>query len=197
MPRARHLTFRQRCINPFAMRIQSVLHCLTATIALFTLSIQAAPATFKVSDLTFSRPEKWEWIETTSSMRAAQLKVSDEKTKQSAEVIFFYFGPGGGGGVQANVDRWLGQFSEPREKLNSKTEETTVNGTKVTYVQAEGTYQSGMPGGPKTPQPNSALVGAIVEAKQGAVFVRMVGSKDLAKASVADFKKMIEGALKN
>ncbi len=130
-------------------------------------------------------------------MRAAQLKVTDEKTKQNAEVVFFYFGPGGGGGVQANLDRWLGQFSEPREKLNAKVENTEVNGTKVTYVHAEGTYQSGLPGGPKTPMPNHALLGAIVEGKQGAVFVRLTAPKELAKASNADFRKMIESALKH
>ena len=42
----------------------------------------------------------------------------------------------------------------------------------------------------------SALEGAIVEADQGSVFVRMTGPKDLVKASVADFRKMIESALK-
>ena len=90
----------------------------------------------------------------------------------------------------------MGQFQEPREKINPKIEEVTVEKHKVTYVQAEGTYKSGMPGGPQTPMPDFALAGAIIEATEGSVFVRMTGPKDLVKAALAEFKKMVEGALK-
>jgi hypothetical protein len=155
-----------------------------------------SPTTFRVSELAFTRPTGWEWVEVTSSMRKAQLKVVDAKTKASAEVIFFHFGPGGAGGTKANVDRWLGQFQEPRDKINAKSEEVTVGKHKVTYVQAEGTYKSGMPGGPQTPMPDYGLAGAIIEASEGSVFVRMTGPKAFVNASLADFKKMVEGALK-
>lgn len=156
-----------------------------------------APATFKVSNFTFKRPAAWEWVETTSMMRKAQLKVNDADKKNSAEVVFFHFGPGNGGGVQPNVDRWFRQFEGSREKINAKTEETTVGKHKVTYVSAEGTFMSGMPGGPTTPQPNSALRGAIIENEtEGSVFVKMTGPAALVKASNDDFRKMIESALK-
>src|ERR1044072_8473504 len=84
-----------------------------------------SPTTFRVSEFSFPRPAGWEWVEVTSQMRKAQLKVVDAKSKASAEVIFFHFGPGSAGGTKANVDRWLGQFQEPREKINAKTEEVT------------------------------------------------------------------------
>jgi len=129
-------------------------------------------------------------------MRKAQLKVTDSKSKASADVIFFYFGPGNGGGTKANVERWYGQFKEPRDKINPRSEEVTIGKHKVTYVQAEGTYMSGMPGGPQTPMPGFALAGAIVEAEQGSVFVRMTGPKELVNVSLAEFKKMVESGLK-
>ena len=88
-----------------------------------------APATFKVSEFTFKRPADWGWVETTTAMRKAQLKVTDAKSKESAEVVFFYFGPGGGGGTKANVDRWLGQFQDASEP---KSEEVTLGKTRVT-----------------------------------------------------------------
>lgn len=150
------------------------------------------PKTFKVSEFTFDRPASWQWVQVNSSMRKAQLKVEDSAKKESAEVVFFYFGEGGGGSTQANIDRWLGQFAEPKEKLNSKVESVTVGGRKITYVQAEGTYQSGMPGGPKTPLANSMLIGGIIEGEQGSVFVRLTGPAALAKSAQADFRKMIE-----
>jgi hypothetical protein len=108
-------------------------------------------------------------------------------------VVFFHFGEGGGGGTKANIDRWLSQFQEPREKLQSKVEEVTVNQRKITYVQAQGTYLSGMPGGAKTPQPNTMLLGAIIEGQDGSVFVRLTGPVRLSTASQAAFRKMVEG----
>jgi hypothetical protein len=152
-----------------------------------------APATFKVSEFTFTRPSGWEWVETSSSMRKAQLKVSDAKSKGNAEVVFFFFGPGGGGGAKANVDRWFSQFQDAK---NKKTDETKANGTKITYVQTEGTYLSGMPGGAKTPMPDQMLQGAILESEQGDVFVKMTGPIELVKSSKDAFRKMVETAKK-
>jgi hypothetical protein len=155
----------------------------------------AGPKSFQVGEFSFSSPQDWEWVPSTSSMRKAELRVEDKDKKQKAEVVFFHFGEGGGGGTKANIDRWLGQFEEPREKINAKIDDAKVKNRKVTYVQAEGTYLSGMPGGPKTPQPNSMLLGAILESDQGNVFIRMTGPADLVKASRDDFKKMVEAAL--
>jgi ribosomal protein L7/L12 len=158
-----------------------------------TLFAQAG-TTFKVSEFTFTRPANWESVEVTSQMRKAQFKIADAKTKGVADVIFFHFGAGDGGGTKANVDRWFGQFKEPRDQIKAKTEEATIGGHKVTYVQAEGTYLSGMPGGPQTPMPGYALAGAIIESAQGSVFIRMTGPQALVKDSLADFKKMVESA---
>ena len=72
----------------------------------------------------------------------------------------------------------------------------TLGKRRVTYAEAQGTYLSGMPGGPKTAMPNHALLGAIIESDQGNVFVRMTGPIDLVKNSMAEFKKMIESGLK-
>src|SRR5436190_6277863 len=166
--------------------------CLLASVRLMR-GADAAPATFKVGEFTFTRPAAWEWVETTSSMRKAQMKVSDPKSKGSGEVVFFFFGPGGGGGAKANVERWFGQFQDAK---NKKTEEAKAAGTKVTYVQTEGTYISGMPGGPKTAMPDQMLQGAILESEQGDVFIKMTGPIELVKASKETFRKMVETAKK-
>jgi hypothetical protein len=146
-----------------------------------------------VGEFSFTRPEKWEWVEVTSSMRKAQLKVPGPNKSQSAEVVFFYFGEGNGGGTKANVDRWLGQFEN---KSDPKVEEAKVGSHRLIYVQVEGTYLSGMPGGPRTPQPKSMLNGAIIESDQGNVFIKMTGPAVLVKSAKEEFKKMVEGALK-
>ena len=53
-----------------------------------------------------------------------------------------------GGSVQANVDRWFKQFSDGY--TDAKTEE--AGNTTITFVKAEGTFASGMPGGPIPPR---------------------------------------------
>lgn len=172
--------------------LSRALFALAGFVFLTASSRAQEHATFSVGEFNFTRPAKWEWVEVSSPMRKAQLKVPDADGKAGAEVVFFQFGPNAGS-TQANVDRWLRQF-DPRDK-DSK-EETTVGKTKITYVQAEGTYKSGMPGGPTTPMADYALMGAIIESEDGNVFVKMTGPKALVKANVAEFKKMIEGAPK-
>ncbi len=174
--------------------LRSLLFCCAA-ISLITAAQAAGPETFKVSEFTFKRPGSWEWVEVASQMRKAQLKVTSKEAKEPGEVVFFFFGPQSGG-TKANVDRWLGQFEEGRDKINAKIEEKTVGKVKVTYVSAEGTYKSGMPGAAPTPKAGYALLGAIVEGEEGSVFARLTGPATLTKGARGDFEKMIESGLK-
>ena len=160
-----------------------------------TTTLFAAEETFKAGSFTFQKPAAFKSQPTEpGGMRAAQLEFAD--AKGTAEAIFYYFGQGQGGGTQANVDRWLTSFQEPKDKLNSKVEKKKVGSSEVTYVEAEGTYMSGMPGAPKTPQPGSKLLGAILESPNGNVFVRMTGPIATVKAADVEFRKMIESSLK-
>lgn len=155
----------------------------------------AAPATFKVGQFTFTRPGAWEWVEVTSPMRKAQLRVTDSATKETADVTFFEF-DARAGDPQANVDRWINQFEESRDKLKPQISQTTIGGWKVTYVQAQGTYKGGMPGGPPNRTPHYGLMGAIIEGKESNVFIKLTGPAALTEKASADFKKMVENSVK-
>ena len=182
--------------NSLSMCITSpIAVALLVLVSVISTATAEAPAKFKVGELTFARPADWEWVESTSMMRKAQLKLTSADKQQTGEVVFFHFGEGGGGGTQANIDRWLGQFEEPKEKLQSKVESVTVNQRKISYVQAQGTYLSGMPGGPKKAQPNTMLLGAIIDSDGGNVFIKLTAPMDLAKPAQATFRKMVEGSL--
>src|SRR5882762_6247622 len=111
-------------------RFCSTLACF----ALLILPLMAAesPKSFKVGEFSFTRPADWEWVAVTSSMRKAQLKVSGADKSENAEVVFFHFGEGNGGGTKPNVDRWMSQF---QDQSNPKVEETKVGKHRVTYVQ--------------------------------------------------------------
>jgi len=141
----------------------------------------------EVAGYSFSSPAKWESSTPTSKMRKAQFKVPGTSGNE-AEVAFFYFGGGGAGGVKANVERWMSQFEEAKDRI---VKSTTIGETPVTYVQAHGTFLSGGFVGPKTPKPNFALLAAIIEGKNGAIFIKMTGPKETVEGQVSAMKKMV------
>ena len=153
------------------------------------------PATFKVGAFNFTRPAEWSWVPVPPAMQAmrkAQLTAPGKEGGKPADIIFYYFGAGQGGGVKPNVDRWLAQF--PEKTAPEKVEEKEIGGTKVTFVSVEGTYSSGMPTGPKTPMTGYALQGAILDHADGAVFVKMTGPAPAVQAAQARFQEFIAAA---
>src|SRR5574341_2055418 len=60
------------------------------------------------SRLAYDPPKDWKPVEATSSMRLAQWSYGSK-----SEIVVFYFGEGQGGSVEANLDRWYGQFEQP------------------------------------------------------------------------------------
>jgi hypothetical protein len=153
-----------------------------------------APATFAVGEFLFTRPADWQWIETSGGMRAAELRITGTDASQMASVTFFHFGAGMGGGVDANVARWLGQFAESPDVLKPSIDKGLMGAVPITFVKARGTFNSGMPGQPTTPMPDYALHGAILESKQGDVFVKMTGPSAIVDSAGAAFDKFIKDA---
>lgn len=165
--------------------------CSIVAMGLLTETLTAAdPVEFRVGAFEFSRPAGWKWIVPSSGMRKAQLEVPGEN-HEKAEITFFHFGPGQGGSVNANVERWFSQFPGGRTSRSEASQGRTL----VHYVQAQGTFQSGMPGGPTTPLEAYALEGAILQdAQSGDVFVKMTGPEALVESSAPLLMDMINQA---
>lgn len=179
------------CSNRHFMYIRILF---AAALFAFSVTLHAEdPTSFEVGTLKFQRPNEWQWVPVSSPMRKAQLKVPGEDPAKSADITFFHFGAGQGGDVQANAQRWLKQFraNEGAEKIETQE----INGKKVTLVSTEGTFNSGMPGAAATPLPDQALLGAIVDDPQGAVFIKMTGPAPLVKKSREKFIDFIKTAV--
>ena len=161
---------------------------LLLAIALPTAARAADPVEFGVGAFPFERPSGWQWVVPSSPMRKAQLAVPGQDGP--AEVTFFHFGAGQGGGVQANVDRWFGQFQDAKTSQSREM----AGRTGVTIVRATGNFLSGMPGGPTTPMPGYALLGAILESPEGDVFVKMTGPAATVASAGEAFLKMVNDA---
>lgn len=164
---------------------------IATLLSLLAVAQVSAAESFKVGSFTFEVPEGWTKVTPSSPMRNAQLEIARGQDK--AEVTFFHFG-GGSGTPADNIARWFGQF--PGSEANRKTETLDAGGTKITIATTEGTFSSGMPGGPTSPMPGYALCGAIIENSGGDVYVKLTGPAALVKASAEALKKMVADAAK-
>jgi hypothetical protein len=144
-------------------------------------------------------PKEWTDKPSTSSMRAAQFVLS-ATPKEEAELIVYYFGEGGAGSVQDNMDRWVGQFTQPDGKPSkdaAKIEKATFAGQSATLVSVTGRYTAMSMGGAADPvdKTDQALLGAIVESPRGPYYFKLVGAKKTVDAHAARFRAML-GSLK-
>ena len=108
---------------------------------------------------------------------------------EDAFCAVYYFGPGQGGGTTANIERWIGEFQDPkRPKRSSKI----IAGFRVSMVRVRGTYlaHAGMGQSSET-QPDHALCGAIVEGPSGSVFFKLTGPANTVDKAAAEFERML------
>ena len=139
--------------------------------------------------IKWSVPRAWS-DQPGSSMRVATYKVPGPKGADAGEVAVFFFGPGQGGSVDANVERWSRQFEgTPRPERSQKR----VNGLAITMVRLAGTYLA--PGGPmmqsQGKRPGFRLLGVIIEAPEGLVFFKLTGPAATVGAAQADFDALV------
>jgi hypothetical protein len=145
-------------------------------------------------DLASSVPDGWEVEQPSSSMRALQVRVPGGEGAEPAELVVYYFGPGQGGTVEANVTRWKSQFSRPEggevEPKISRLEEAAL---PTTLVELEGSYARtvGM-GGAAEAKPDRMLLAAIVERPQGNLYAQLHGPAALVSDARGDFVAFVK-----
>ncbi|WP_228531118.1 MULTISPECIES: hypothetical protein [Myxococcaceae] len=147
--------------------------------------------------LTWSPPAAWT-LEPERPMRAATYRLAPAQgDAEPAELAVFHFGAGQGGDVEANVKRWLSQFKRPDGSpvdADAKRTQEKVHGLRMTTVDVQGTYASGMMMGPATPKPGWRLLGAIVEGgPEGPVFFKLTGPARTVAAAQKDFRRLLQG----
>lgn len=123
----------------------------------------------------FPTPEGWKQQPPANAMRVAQYVLPKaEGDAVDADVVITRF-PGDGGGVDANVDRWEGQFAAEGRKVAAR-ETVTVGDREVTFVDVSGRFRGGMPGaGVTADQAGWRMLGAVVTDPEGYYFVKALG----------------------
>jgi hypothetical protein len=120
-------------------------------------------------------------------MRAATYEVGD------SECVVYFFGPGQGGSVEANLARWKGQFTVNGQPAPAKIAKLQIHGLTVTTMDSSGTYAAtgGMAMTPQAPQTNNRMLAAIVEGPGGNIFVKFAGPAKTVSANAAKFDAFV------
>jgi hypothetical protein len=130
-------------------------------------------------------------------MRQAQYRLPRaEGDPEDAEMVVFYF-QGQGGSVQANIDRWIGQFSKADgtpANDTAKVSKRESHGVPLTIVDVSGTYTGSagpmMAGG--APKPNFRMIAAVAEHGSGPWFFKLTGPSKTVSRWEASFQKFLE-----
>ena len=105
---------------------------------------------------------------------------------------------GAGGSVEANIDRWIGQFSQPdggATKERAKTSERKIAGQTVHLVDIAGTFQDKPKGpfGPSVERLNYRMLGAVIVTEMGgSYFVKLYGPAQTVAANETAFTKLVD-----
>ena len=143
------------------------------------------PEYIQIGQLQAKVPKDWEKEQPSSSMRIAQFRFPGNDG--DGELAIF---SGIGGSVDANLNRWYGQFKSETENSVSESamrSNSQIIDMDVTFSYVEGTYlksSMGM-GGTKTEMPNYALLAAIVSTPDGLYYFKGTGPK-----STMDYHKV-------
>lgn len=147
----------------------------------------------EIDGLKSRAPADWkeqEVPEASRRFRVAQFKVPGDGG--DAELVVFYFGPGGGGGVEANIERWKKMFVPPEgKKIDdvSKIEKLKAGEVNITLLDVHGTYKFKVR--PMDTQeelrPNQRMLSAVFASPNGPYFVRLVGPEKTVDSHRAEF----------
>lgn len=154
----------------------------------------------EIDGLKSRTPDGWKEKEVTAQNRVYHFILPKEKDdKHDAELIVFFFGPGGGGGVKGNIERWKGMIAAPEgKKIDdvAKVEELKVGDVKATVVDATGTYTYKMrpfdPNEKGEKRENQRLIGVVFESPKGPYFIRLVGPAKTVEAHKKGFDEWLK-----
>ena len=153
----------------------------------------------KVEDITLTVPADWKQEEASNQLRLAQFVIPPvEGEKEKAEMVVSHFG-GTGGGIDANIERWIGQFAAEGRK--SKVTKGESKQGPYHFVDITGTYN--MPVGPpilrqSKPLPDARMIGVILEVEgKGNYFLKLAGLAKTVSAQEEAMRASIGGDAKS
>ena len=145
----------------------------------------------KIGEITLQVPTSWKSEPPTNKLRLAQFKIpAAEGDEHPTELVISSF-PGGGGGVDANLKRWVSQFSSDGRKVKITTGECPQGAYHFSDVKGTYEYTAGGPfaGGKKELRPNHQSHSIVLVTKDKEVyFLRLTGPEKAVTAAEKSFR---------
>ena len=159
----------------------------------------AAPARARQDTLRFDPAAEWLAQPPSSTMRVAEYvlpRVAGDA--EDAELVVFYFG-GGGGTVEANLERWTNQMLQPDGTPSAEVATTTsflVGELPVTLLEVPGTFAAEVRPGSRMRyyKTDFRLMAAVVETPAGPFFFKLTGPDRTVRRWADSFEATIESA---
>ena len=140
--------------------------------------------------IEWQTPKRWV-AELAQGMRLASYVVpAAGGVSENAQCAVYHVGSGQGGGVDANLERWIGEFEDPGTPARRTRE---IHGLRLSQVEVTGAYaaHAGAPGEAAGVKSGWTLLGAIVEGPAGAVFFKLTGPGTTVTAAAKEFDGML------
>lgn len=141
-------------------------------------------------------PKAWTARTPSSNMRLAEFVAGPAEAGAGAEVVVYFFGPGQGGPVDANLARWKSQFSNPDGgAVSEKVTHDKAGLFPLTIAEYKGTYARGvgMGSAPEQARPNHVLVAVVAETPKGTIFFQLFGPSAAVEAQRAAYLAFVKG----
>ena len=157
-------------------------------------AVEAEPTTVDVFGKSKMQvPADFKKVETKSRILDHEFQATIDGGEAPARVTMM----ASGGGIDANIRRWQGQFTGGDADAK-KTEVMDVGEVKVHVVSNNGSFADSMGGGPfmrgkVVERKDYAMRGAILEYPDGKTyFVKMIGPRKVVKANEPAFMQMLK-----
>jgi len=188
------------------MRMRMHFTLWTAALLLGTVTVPATAADkakketktrdVTVDDLKLTVPETWKQVKPSSKFRKGQFEIPAAKDGEDKVAYVVYQFAGGGGGVGANVRRWIGQFESKGRKVNV-AQGKAPQGPYI-LVDITGTYNKpiGPPIRMQTERlPNARMMAVIlgVKEKKKVYYIKVAGGKKTVTANAEAIRASFGG----
>ncbi len=180
-------------MNPWGM-VMGALGVATVVVGM------VAAETVELDGRKSEAPASWKKKEPGNKFRAYNFDLPKaDGDPEGAELVVFFFGPGGGGGVNDNLKRWKSMFRAPEGKSIddvSKVEKMKAGDVDITYLDVKGAFESKFP--PFSPtakvtlKENFRRFGVIFDSPNGPYFITLTGPAKTMEKHKDDFDRWLK-----
>ena len=149
-------------------------------------SADSKPRDVTIAGVKYSVPADWEEQPRKSDFVLGEFSIPGEGGAARLTLS------SAGGGIEANVERWRGQFNRGPNDPDAKESEITFDGKPGTLVELAGTYSDMFGGG--APSKGWRMLGVAVPLGATNYFVKLTGPTTTVTPRRDEFLKFIESA---